>query len=86
MCYHHYNQTPLTPYRLCGYPPFPQSEEYKALQLIVKGEYYFHEDKWKDVSEDAKNFIRALLVTNPAKRCTAKQVPFFAVVENRRVR
>ena len=71
----------LTPCRLCGYPPFPQSNDISALRMIVNGSYEFHKNKWEDVSEDAKDFIRALLVPNPAKRVTAKQVPFFGVFE-----
>ena len=54
--------------------------------MIVNGSYEFHKNKWEDVSEDAKDFIRALLVPNPAKRVTAKQVPFLALLRNRRVR
>ena len=48
--------------------------------MIVNGSYEFHKNKWEDVSEDA-DFIRALLVPNPAKRVTAKQVPFFGACE-----
>lgn len=59
---------------LCGYPPFPQSNDYMALRRVVTGSYEFYENEWKDVSEDAKDFIRALLVTDPQKRATAKKV------------
>ena len=49
--------------------------------MSVNGSYEFHKNKWEDVSEDAKDFIRALLVPNPAQRVTAKQVPFFGAFE-----
>ena len=60
--------------RLCGYPPFPQSNEISALRKVVNGDYEFHEKEWMGVSEDARDFIRALLVPNPNNRATAKHV------------
>lgn len=59
--------------RLCGYPPFPQSNDYAALRMVVNGDYHFHEQEWSGVSDEAKEFISALLVPNPARRATAKQ-------------
>lgn len=59
--------------RLCGYPPFPQSNDFAALRLIVSGAFQFHEAQWSAVSEEAKEFIAALLVPNPHHRATAKQ-------------
>ena len=58
---------------LCGYPPFPQSNDYAALRMVVNGDYHFHEQEWSGVSDEAKEFISALLVPNPARRATAKQ-------------
>ena len=60
--------------RLCGYPPFPQTNEITALRMVVNGSYQFYRNDWEDVSEDAKDFIRALLVPNPERRATAKMV------------
>eukprot|EP00957_Ditylum_brightwellii_P067538 5127472-Ditylum_brightwellii.AAC.1 len=34
------------------------------------GEYDFPDDRWENISEDAKDLIRSLLVTDPAKRLT----------------
>lgn len=45
--------------------------------MIVNGSYEFHKNKWEDVSEDAKDFIRALLVPNPAKRSDGKTSAVF---------
>ena len=59
--------------RLCGYPPFPQSNDFAALRLVVSGAFQFHEAPWSAVSEEAKEFIAALLVPNPHHRATAKQ-------------
>lgn len=35
--------------------------------------YDFDDPSWDDVSEDAKNLIRHLLVKDPSERYTAKQ-------------
>jgi len=40
---------------------------------IVKGEYSFHEKYWSDISEDAKDFVRALLQLDYRKRASAEQ-------------
>ena len=37
-------------------------------------QYDFDDPSWDDVSEDAKDLIRALLVKEPTQRLTAKQV------------
>lgn len=42
--------------------------------MIVNGSFQFYPNEWNVVSEDAKDFIRALLVPNVAKRATAKIV------------
>lgn len=60
--------------RLCGYPPFPQTNDSIAMRMIVSGTYEFHEKEWADISDEAKEFIRALLVPNPQRRATARMV------------
>ena len=62
-------------HRLCGYPPFPQTNE-----ITMNGSYQFYRNDWEDVSEDAKDFIRALLVPNPERRATAKMVGKWGMV------
>lgn len=59
--------------RLCGYPPFPQSNDFAALRAVVSGAFQFHLPQWASVSEEAKEFIAALLVPSPHARATAKQ-------------
>lgn len=58
---------------LGGYPPFRDANRQKLFQKIRQGMYKFHEKKWGDVSDDAKDLIRLLLTVNPAKRVTAKE-------------
>jgi hypothetical protein len=43
-----------------------------ALRKIVSADYSFHSGAWDGVSDDAKQFISALLVADPTRRATAK--------------
>jgi serine/threonine protein kinase len=56
---------------LGGYLPFT-AEPKKLPALVCSGEFVFHEKYWKDVSDDAKDFIQSLLVVNPAQRYTSQ--------------
>jgi len=63
---------------LSGDPPFGGCGGPEPMGLvrnnILAGNFKFEpEDIWADVSEDGKNFIRSLLVTNPKERLTARQ-------------
>ncbi|KAI0041377.1 Pkinase-domain-containing protein, partial [Auriscalpium vulgare] len=56
---------------LCGYSPF-RSDDVKALvRETTEAKVEFHERYWKNVSDEAKSFIRALLSADPADRPTA---------------
>ena len=59
--------------RLCGYPPFASDNNVETLRRISKGEFQFYPKEWSNVSEDAKDFIRKLIVVDPTKRMTALQ-------------
>jgi len=56
---------------LCGFPPFYSDELPELFKKIMAVDYSFPATYWKDISEDAKDFIRALLVSNPKTRLTA---------------
>ncbi len=56
---------------LGGYPPFP-SKTPQTVQKIKRGQYEFHHQFWKDISNSAKSFISAMLTVNPEKRITAE--------------
>lgn len=57
---------------LCGYPPFSGNSETELFQNIIKAEYYYYEEEWKDISDEAKDFIKKILVVDPQKRATAQ--------------
>eukprot|EP01095_Lingulamoeba_sp_RSL-Kostka_P014432 TRINITY_DN62_c0_g1_i2.p1 TRINITY_DN62_c0_g1~~TRINITY_DN62_c0_g1_i2.p1 ORF type:complete len:337 (-),score=134.15 TRINITY_DN62_c0_g1_i2:105-1115(-) len=58
---------------LCGYPPFYADNAPALFKKIMDVTYDFDDVSWDDVSEDAKNLIRHLLVKEPSERYTAKQ-------------
>ena len=51
---------------LGGYPPFDQADE----KAVKHADFAFHDEYWGHVSGAAKEFIRGLLVLEPAKRLT----------------
>ena len=58
---------------LCGYPPFYGDALEEILSAVTNADYEFHEEFWSEVSEDAKQFISNLLVTDPMLRMTADE-------------
>ena len=56
---------------LAGYHPFdPAGDASDAVvgKRIKKGDYRFHEDAWRGISEDARDVVRQLLQVDPARR------------------
>lgn len=60
-----------------GYPPFVDFHSRQGMfQKILRGEFEFHETDWSGVSDQAKDFIRALLTVDPNQRMTASEALF----------
>lgn len=62
---------------LSGGLPFYDDEEDGGLtmdQKVVRGEFYFDADEWDHVSDDAKDFIRKILVVDPKARLSCEQM------------
>jgi serine/threonine protein kinase len=59
---------------LCGYPPFYSEDQQALFTQIKKGVYVFDAPYWDDVSSSAKEVVAKLLVVNPQKRLSAKQL------------
>ena len=57
---------------LCGFPPFYDDNNAALFAAIKAGRYDFPSPYWDNVSEDAKNTVRSLLVVNPRERATAR--------------
>lgn len=58
---------------LCGYSPFRSENLTDLIEECRAGRIIFHERYWKDVSQDAKDFILALLQPDPNKRVTSEE-------------
>ncbi|KAJ2379646.1 Calmodulin-dependent protein kinase cmk2 [Coemansia sp. RSA 2607] len=59
---------------LCGYSPFWQYEDPRALMTAMRSDNVeFLERFWWGISEHAKDFIRQCLRSNPSERMTAEQ-------------
>ncbi|GHJ85427.1 hypothetical protein NliqN6_1829 [Naganishia liquefaciens] len=58
---------------LCGYTPFRSDDPKELVRETARGRLDFHDKYWADVSEEAKDFIRALVVIDPEKRLTAQE-------------
>lgn len=66
---------------LCGYSPFRSENLPDLIEECTSARVVFHERYWKDVSEDAKDFIIGLLQPNPDDRwssgvCTYRHIIF----------
>ena len=57
---------------LCGYPPFYGDDNQEILQMVQKGEFDFDGEEWDEISKDAKDLIKKLIV-KPEKRLTAEE-------------
>jgi serine/threonine protein kinase len=58
---------------LGGYAPF-DGKDMKELFRHIKGcKYDFHDEYWSDISDNAKSFIKQLLVVDPKTRMTVDQ-------------
>mmetsp|Transcript_5995 Transcript_5995/g.10787 ORF Transcript_5995/g.10787 Transcript_5995/m.10787 type:complete len:346 (-) Transcript_5995:92-1129(-) len=56
-----------------GYPPFQGRTDNEVIENIRRSKLRFNPEHWKNVSKEAKDFIRKLLKTNPKKRMTAEK-------------
>ncbi|KNE61791.1 CAMK/CAMK1 protein kinase [Allomyces macrogynus ATCC 38327] len=63
----------LTYVLLCGYIPFYAETQQGVFEEIIHARYEFDPEYWSEVSDLAKDFIRKLLVVDPAQRMTAEQ-------------
>ncbi|ETW06246.1 CAMK/CAMK1 protein kinase, variant 1 [Aphanomyces invadans] len=59
---------------LCGYPPFHDDNHQALFRKIRKGEFAFDSPFWDAISDDAKHFIKQMLVVDNKKRATAAQL------------
>jgi len=63
----------LSYFSLSGHPPFTDRNTAKLQMSIRKAQYQQPDQEWKVVSNEAKDFIKKLLVADPKARLTAQQ-------------
>ncbi|KAL3462991.1 kinase-like domain-containing protein [Aspergillus heterothallicus] len=62
----------ITYFMLCGYTPFDRDSNLEEMQAILRADYSFTPIKhWRDVSQTARDFIKACLTVEPSQRMTA---------------
>ena len=47
---------------LGGYPPFQEKNQKDLFEKIKSGKFSFHNSHWKNISDEAKDFVKKLLV------------------------
>jgi len=63
----------ITYFLLAGFPPFMGDNLPEIVEQIVNADYSFPSPYWDEVSTEAKDFVKKLLVVEPEKRLTADQ-------------
>lgn len=58
---------------LCGYPPFNGAGNDETHKAVLRGNYCFPGEDWKDISHEAMDFIYRLLQVDPQRRMTVEQ-------------
>lgn len=58
---------------LGGYRPFRGTTDDETMEATRYGEYRFHDRFWSEISQDAKDLIRRMLVVIPHKRLSAAE-------------
>jgi len=58
---------------LCGFTPFYGDNQRQLFERILHAKFDFPAPEWDDVSANAKDFIKKILVVNPVDRLTAEQ-------------
>lgn len=49
-------------FRLSGYSPFSGEDQQETFSLVKNVDYDFDDDVWDSVSDEAKDFIKRLLI------------------------
>ncbi len=57
---------------LCGYLPFYNKNQSQLYKDIMGGVFYFPDEEWETISDEAKDFIRKLFAVSPAERLSAR--------------
>ena len=59
---------------LCGYPPFYEQNNAALFRQIKSGSFDYPAAQWESISQSAKDLIDAMIIVDPAKRWSTKQI------------
>lgn len=59
---------------LTGVLPFDSDEDDQIFKMVANGKVQFSEEKWRNISPEAKHLVAKLLVKDPTRRITAEGV------------
>jgi serine/threonine protein kinase len=59
---------------LSGVPPFFDEDNFELFEKIKRAEFHFKAEGWKNVSNEAKNFVSNLLTKNPDQRIKGSDI------------
>lgn len=59
---------------LCGYIPFRSENVQEFILEVRENGVIFHDKYWKDISQEAKEFILCMLSVDPSKRSTTSEL------------
>lgn len=59
---------------LCGYPPFDDDNNAQLVANVKLGKFDFPSPEWDDISEDAMDLIKRLLVPDPKMRLKTSDI------------
>jgi len=58
---------------LCGFPPFYGNTDQQIFEKILKADYDFPSPDWDQITPEAKDFIKKILIHDPSKRPSAPE-------------
>jgi len=67
---------------LCGFPPFYGNTDQQIFEKILRVEYDFPSPDWDNISPEAKQFIKSILIGEPTKRPSAAEALEAAWIKN----
>ena len=59
---------------LCGYPPFYEQNNAALFRQIKSGSFDYPAAQWESISQSAKDLIDGMIIVDPAKRWSTKQI------------
>lgn len=59
---------------LCGRPPFQSKSNREILERSARGQYQMEGEEWENISDDAKDLVRKMLIVDPKDRISTANI------------